>query len=148
MSTQGNKYECITKAPYLTIRNGSTDTGSTITAILRDANGNEVSWSTVYNKYYYGTCPVVRDTANTDVSNGVLAYKINGSLANIGSCYLGTPVSKILAIYKSGYYFGRSVKAYRKANLSSGSLSTLSTYVLVGYVYTIKKTTTTSSELM
>ena len=140
MGTLGSTYHCITKAPYLTVRNGSTDTGRTITAILRNSSGNEVSWSTVYNKYYSGSCPVIRDTNNTNIDNGVLAYKISGSFVSSFSGYLGTPVNKYLTMYKSGYYYGNMVKAYQKCSITNGVLSQLAYYVLVGYSYNVNVT--------
>ena len=145
MSNQGSVYTCITKAPYLTVRNGSTNTGQTITAILRNASGTEVSWSTVYNKYYLNTCPIVEDEANTDINNGVWAFKISGSFSTLGNCYIGTPTKKYVAMYKSGYYYGRQVAVYYKATLNSGLLLQGTTCVLIGYTYTLSKSTSAAS---
>ena len=145
MGTLGSTYYCITKAPYLTVRNVSTDTGRTITAILRDSSGNKVSWSTVYNKYYSGSCPVIRDTNNTNINNGVLAYKISGSFVSSFFGYLGTPVNKYLTMCNSGFYYGKTVKAYQKCSITNGVLSKLAYYVLVGYSYTIREIPFSSS---
>ena len=146
MSDQGSTYNCITKAPYLIVRNNSTDTGQTIIATLKDSSGNQVAWSTVYNRYYSGNCPVELDPVNTNINNGVLVYKITGTFLTASERYLGSHRNFTLAMYTSPVYYGRQVYGFERIDINNGIISHTNRYILVGKTYTVTRKTYTSSE--
>ena len=143
MSDQGSTYNCITKAPYLIVRNNSTDTGQTIIATLKDSSGNQVAWSTVYNRYYSGNCPVIIDEDITDINNGVLAYKITGTFLTASERYLGSHRNFTLAMYTSPVYYCRQVYGFERIDINNGIISHTNRYILVGKTYTVTRKTGT-----
>ena len=137
--TQGSKYSSITSAPYLKVRNGSNYTGQIIPATLVDPSGNSLSWSSVLSKVYSGSCPVVQDTANTDISNGKWQFILSGSFyTSSGTIYDGIPQTRTVAVTDSGYYYPVTCAYYRAITVNDGLVVYTGSGVLVGKSYTVQ----------
>jgi hypothetical protein len=157
IGTQGAvNYHCITSAPYLAIiDNNGKATGAAITAKLYNSSGTELSWDNYLNKYYSGTL-ITEDSSKTNLSQGIWAFKLTGSLATASEIYNGTPTTRYMAVTKycnstdssssSGYvYIGVTASVYKKITITSGVLSTVAnSNIVVGY--NVKWTNSTLSQ--
>lgn len=149
-------YSCITAAPYLVLTdNHNNETNIKITARLYDSSDKEVAWSDYMNKYYQGTL-VSEYPEKTHLEDGIWAFKVTGSFANISETYNGTPNHVVMAVVQyidnltpggpggpggpstsisSGWvHCSVPSSVYSKIRISNGKLSTLSSRkVVVGY---------------